>query len=292
MVRSLEESRFGIPMSGSVDGWDDVWAEYDRRAGEPPRAAGGAAPAPLKPATGPARAVNIRASNAEAGNTGTSNTGTSNTGTSNTGTSNTGTSNTGTSNTETGNTETGNTEASNAEAGNTETSNKGRARRLVTAGAGCLLLGGWLFLAVDGALGVRSAVADGLASRDVVAAVVRQDLVGRQLQALFLQGAAVRVPDGDEGPRGASRYLAAMAGDLAQSWNAPDALLEVIAARMSGPGVGTPQGSLRGPTRFDLEFGEGHRAMTVQVELTEFLPPRWQVTGVGFAAIRDARGGL
>jgi hypothetical protein len=261
MVRSLEESRFGIPMSGSVDGWDDVWAEYDRRAGEPPRAAGGAAPAPLKPATGPARAVNIRASNAEAGNTGTSN-----------------------------------TESGNAETSNTGASNKGRARRLVTAGAGCLLLGGWLFLAVDGALGVRSAVADGLTSRDVVAAVVRQDLVGRQLHTLFLEGAAVRVPDGDEGPRGASRYLAAMAGDLAQSWNAPDALPEVIAARMSGLGVGTPQGSLqgslRGPTRFDLELGEGHRAMTVQVELTEFLPPRWQVTGVGFAVIKDARGGL
>jgi hypothetical protein len=198
-------------MAGAADGWDDVWAEYDRRADAAsgaivPGPAPSGAPRPAAPA--PRR----------------------------------------------------------------------RARRacLILAGGALLLAGAWLFLAAEAGLAASSHLAAGR----VQDGLLRQDLMAPQLRALFQQAALK-----GEQPGGATRYLSGLADELAEAWDRPGTLPEVIAARRAGSEDG--QILLRGPTRFDLELGEGSQALTLRLELTELLPPRWQVTGIGFAPADD-----
>jgi hypothetical protein len=199
-------------MSGAADGWDDVWAEYDRRAD----AASGATALGAAPSDSPRPAT---------------------------------------------------------------LAPRRRARHacLVLAGGALLLAGAWLFLAAEAALAASSDLAAGR----VREGLLRQDLMAPQLRALFQQAAS----RGEQQPAGAARYLSGLAGELAEAWDKPGTLPEVIAARRAGPEDG--QILLRGPTRFDLELGEGSQALTLRLELTELLPPRWQVTGIGFAPVDD-----
>jgi hypothetical protein len=154
------------------------------------------------------------------------------------------------------------------------------------------ITGGWLSLAAGNAAALQAAIRTNLLAQDQ--SLLRRDLLQPGLADLFLRLASRPEHAGVQPPRGAAPYLSALAGDMTLAWEAPEALSQVMAARMAGLRAGETLADVRlvrarGLAGAELQLGEGADVMFITIALTEFLSPRWQITGIHFGKDGAAR---